>query len=108
MDIFLTSPNAIPLAQTSYSSDFLSLPVPRKRGREEDVFLASSPIRDAKRVQEGRIHSQIHTNTIELMMNAQRLLQQQKHEPPQIDLEEPVEFVPTQKPFWPEIVKKRT
>ncbi|KAK6456694.1 uncharacterized protein RJT20DRAFT_33657 [Scheffersomyces xylosifermentans] len=74
---------------------------------------SQSPSNESKRLQQHRIHSEIHTHTIQVMMNAQLELQRREREHRHEDGEQAVEEQShspeaseasgtfRQKPFWP-------
>lgn len=83
----------------------------KKRSREWDE---SSPIKDTgKRIQRTRMHSEVHQNTVSMMMNAQRLIQEQEKLFKMGGLEEMEEEEANdkqgsnyqQKSFWPAITR---
>lgn len=82
------------LSVSTISSGFES-PI-RKRTRDDDE---ESPI---KRSQEHQIHSDAHTFTVNMMMEA---LRRQKESPRIEESSDESEMVASQKPFWPQIVR---
>lgn len=100
MSFMITPPNSSPLRAC------------KKRDREEYEEDHS----DYKRWQHTKIHSEVHNNTVEMMLRAQRTLQQQEACAPQApesqDSEsQDSEFTETctyrQAPFWPVINRVR-
>lgn len=92
MSFTITPPNSSPLGS-------------KKRGREDDDHV------DSKRWQDTKIHTEVHHNTIQMMLQAQRELQQRENTEPELYISSEVESEETstytQSPFWPVLNRVR-
>lgn len=101
----LTSSITIP------SSPFNSISHKRKRSENMDPVPYLKGHENTKKCQQHKIHTESHNNTIQMLMNSQKMLQEQERlqkvygDQDIVQDEEETKECFTQKPFWPVINK---